>query len=291
MDNRIIYSQNFLINKSLISELVKKSSITNEDIVYEIGAGEGVITEELLKKAGKVVAFELDKNLFDKLTIKFQNEKSLNIIFGNFLDFNLPNFPYKVFSNIPFNITSEIIKKLTRTGNSPDEAYLVIQKEAAQKFVGKPYSRRNSLVAILLKPWFDLEIFYKFNQGDFYPRPSVETVLLKMTRRDKPVVDFKNKRSFEDFVTYIFNGNKPLIVKGVKPGDLDFESWIKIFNESSYKNLTSGSYAKMIRQQDKLEKNHRTRVDKNWRQKQIIKKDSGLGQNDRVAPCHVDKRG
>ena len=93
MDKRITYSQNFLINKTLVSELIEKSSITDKDIVYEIGAGEGIITKELLKKAEKVIAFELDVILFDKLSKKFQNEKSLELKFGNFLDFDLPNLP------------------------------------------------------------------------------------------------------------------------------------------------------------------------------------------------------
>ena len=111
----VIYTQNFIVSKDLISELVKKSSITKDYLVYEIGAGEGAITNELLKKAKKVVAFEIDTNLFNKLSQRFKNEKSLKLRLGDFLSFSLPKQPYKVFSNIPFNITSSIVKKLTET--------------------------------------------------------------------------------------------------------------------------------------------------------------------------------
>lgn len=266
MDKRIVYSQNFLVNKTLVSELIAKSSVTNEDIVYEIGAGEGIITEELLKKAKEVIAFEIDTVLFNKLTKKFQNEKRVDLKFGNFLNFDLPNLPYKIFSNIPFNITSEVIKKITQSENPPDDAYLVVQKEAAEKFMGNPFSYENSLVAILLKPWFDFEIVHNFKPNDFFPRPNVKIVLLRIIKKNDPIVDYKEKRIYEDFVTYVFNGTKPLVVKNKKPSELDFKEWIKFFNDFKDYDLVEGSYEKMLREQANLEKIHRTRVDKNWKE-------------------------
>lgn len=117
MRNRIKYSQNFLRNSELVKSLINKTGISRSDIVYEIGVGEGIITKELLKKARKVVAFEIDRNFFNKLSQKFQNEKSLELRLEDFLVGDLPNYPYKIFSNIPFNITSAIIKKLTLESN------------------------------------------------------------------------------------------------------------------------------------------------------------------------------
>lgn len=292
MRKRIAYSQNFLKDKALIANLIEKSAITSDDVVYEIGAGQGIITEELLKKSRKVVAFEIDENLFRKLAQRFIGNKSLGLIQGNFLTYFLPSYPYKVFSNIPFNITSEVIKKLTQAPNPPDDAFLIVQNEAAKKFIGKPYDSKNSQMAILLRPWFELEIFYKFKQDDFFPKPQVETVLLRINKRKNPLIKEGAKSQYQDFVVYTFNQFKSNVIEGLsevfgkqtmlnlartvgfstssKPSQLDFAHWLNLFNyfseKASKRAVVEGSYTKILGQQKKLEKIHRTRVDRNWKQ-------------------------
>ena len=294
MRKRIAYSQNFLKNKGLISDLINKSSITNEDIVYEIGAGQGIITHELLKKAKKVIAFEIDKNLFNKLTQRFENERLVELKQGNFLTHSLPSCSYKVFSNIPFNITSEVIKKLTQANNPPEDAYLIIQKEAASKFIGKPIDIKNSQISILLKPLFELSIFYEFENNDFFPKPNVDTVLLRIKKRNKPLIQHKNIESYENLITYAFNQFKPNVTKGLsdlygketilklskelgfspksKPSELDIKDWLGLFSyflykiDSKHKSIIKGSYKKQLVQQKKLNKIHRTRINKDWKQ-------------------------
>ena len=293
MRKRVAYSQNFLKNKSLVSGLIEKSSITKQDIVFEIGAGQGIITQELLNRSGKVVAFEIDKNLFNKLKERFDNEKSLELILGNFLAFPLPKKPYKVFSNIPFNITSAVIKKLTQASNPPEDAYLVVQRETAKKYAGKPYDSNNSQIAILLKPWFELVVVHNFKGSGFSPRPSVNTVLLKISKKGKPSISDERKSEYQDFVVYTFSQFKPNVVEGLsrvfgkktitnlseelnfsprsKPSELEIKHWLGLFDYFSkrltekQKSKVKGSFARLVKQQGKLSKIHRTRLDKNWK--------------------------
>jgi len=281
MRNRIKYSQNFLTNSGLVKSLVDKSNISSNDTVFEIGAGEGIITKELIKKAGKVIAFELDRNFYDKLTQKFQNEKSLELKLSDFLNTSLPEYPYKVFSNIPFNITSAIIKKLTLEDNPPEDAYLIMQKEAAMKFAGKPLDYKNSQLSVILNPWFEFRVVYNFRSGDFFPRPNVDIVLLEITKREGPLVDYKDKDKYEDFITYAFNQPKPNITEGLsrimkikpttsKASEINFEDWISLFESflvqpQRLQNFVKDSFTKQLKQQENIEKINRTRVDKNWR--------------------------
>ena len=292
MRNRIKYSQNFLRDSRLVEDLIRKSSICPDDIVYEIGAGEGIITQGLIKKAKRVIAFELDRNFFDKLAQKFRNEKNLELKSKDFLFCNLPNHPYKVFSNVPFNITSAIIKKLTLEGNSPSDSYLIVQKEAAGKFVGKPLDNKNSQMAVILYPWFELPVIHTFRANDFSPKPNVDIVLLEIKKRSKPLIDAQYKNKYEDFVTYAFNQFKPNITEGLskvlrkqniiqvaretgffptsKPSELSFANWLDLFSlflksPVNQQNLVGDSFAKQLKQQENIEKIHRTRVDKNWR--------------------------
>ena len=293
MRKRIAYSQNFLKDKLLVAKLISKSSITREDIVYEIGAGQGIITEELAERAKRVVAFEIDQNLFNGLSQRFQNERNIELKQGDFVSYTLPSYPYKVFSNIPFNITSTIIRKLTQINNSPSDTYLIIQKEASKKFIGQPYDIKNSQTSILLKPWFELSIFYEFKRGDFFPKPNVDTVLLKIKKIDQPLIEDEKRAFYQDFVVYTFNQFQPNIFEGLtdifgkgtllslskqlsfspksKPSELDFKCWLGLFNYFSNKQvnkqgLVRGSFARLTEQQSKLEKIHRTRTDKNWKQ-------------------------
>ena len=293
MRTRIKYSQNFLKDKGLIKSLLEKSTINKEDVVYEIGAGQGIITEELLKKSGKVIAFEIDENLYNKLVQRFNNENSLELKLGNFLTNHLPNQPYKVFSNIPFNITSAIVKKLTLADNPPNDAYLIIQKEAANKFIGKPEDKSNSLLSILIRSQFNITIFHRFNRNDFFPRPSIDVVMLQIQKYNKPLVSAQDRLLFFDFVTYAYSQFKPNILKGLsavmnenniigiarlegftvtsKPSQLELDNWIALF-QSFKENLNerqkgkiAGAYRNLQEQQENLQKIHRTRVDKDWK--------------------------
>lgn len=292
MRNRIKYSQNFLRSSELVKSLINKTNISRSDIIYEIGAGQGIITKELLEKAGKVVAFELDRNFFNKLAQRFQNEKSLELRLEDFLANNLPDYSYKVFSNIPFNITSAIIKKLTLENNPPEDAYLIVQKEAAMKFAGKPLDDKNSQLSVILNPWFEFHVMHNFRPGDFFPRPNVDIVLLQIKRRHKSLIDDKNKDKYEDFVTYAFSQFKPNIAEGLskvlgkqivikiakeagfsadsKPSKLSFKDWISLFDlflniPEKQKNIVKDSFEKQLRQQKNIEKINRTRINKDWK--------------------------
>lgn len=295
MRKRIAYSQNFLKDKGLVAKLISQSTITKDDTVFDIGAGQGVITDELIKASGKVIAFEIDSNLFGKLEHRLEGIKSVEVRLGNFLDYPLPNYPYKVFSNIPFNITSAVIKKLTEAQNPPADTYLILQKEAALKFLGKPYDSKNSQLATLLKPWFDMTIVHNFGKNDFFPKPMVDIVLIRIEKRSNPLVSADYKRLFEDFIVYTYNQFQPNVIEGLskvlrretmlrlvkqigfnansKPSELEFKDWQSLFDyfvkntNQDHKSIVKGAFDRLQQQQQNLQKINRTRLDKNWKSK------------------------
>lgn len=296
MRKRIKYSQNFLKSRRLIRDLVEKSSVSKEDIVFEIGAGQGVITQELADYCRKVVAFEIDENLYQKLKEKFKARYGeIDLRLGNFLDYQLPSYGYKVFSNIPFNVTSDIIKKLVLSKSPPLDTYLIVQKEAAEKFAGRPVDDKNSLMSILIKAQFKIEMFHGFKKSDFFPKPNVDTVMLRIKPVKKPLLSADETSLFYDFVTYAYGQFRPNILKGLsrimdeqrikqvakdvgfsissKPSQLEIEHWTVLFQafleQSSeiQKNKVRGSFKKLQTQQSKLQKILRTRTNKTWKQR------------------------
>ena len=203
---KLSHSQNFLRDPKLVENLVQNSSLEN-DVVIEIGPGKGIITAVLAKHCKRVLAVEADKNLYLELKDKFSSFPNIEIYHQNFLEFSLPKYDYKVFSNIPFNITADIVRKLFDSENSPVDSYLIMQKEAAEKYGG---FKSETLFSILHKPWFVFSKVYEFQKNDFSPRPAVDTVLLRIEKLERPLVENRNAEAFRDFVAFGFSSMKGL---------------------------------------------------------------------------------
>lgn len=284
------HSQNFLYNQKLVEFLVEKSSIAAGDTVYEIGPGKGIITAHLAKKAWRVLAVEKDKLLYDELLNKFEGIKNTEIISGDFLNFQLPKKgDYKIFSNIPFNMTADILDILLSNQNPPKDVFLIIQKESALKYAGHPYGPER-FKSLDFKPFFDLKIIYDFKKSDFKPVPQVDIVLLNIKRKDVPLVSEKEIRTYQDFIAYGFSQRRATLEErfgkiftkeqfkhlsqdlkfklDVAPTDLNFEQWLGLFKYflvgvSAHKKMTVNGFSDRLKlQQKKLDKIHRTRVSK-----------------------------
>lgn len=179
--NKYSISQNFLTSGATIRRLIRHSDLCGDDLVVEIGAGKGHITRQLAEVCGRVVSYEIDPVLYDRLQRTLPGNVSLRR--GDFLTARLPEKPYKVFANIPFSITTAILRKLTMDGNPLEAAWLIVEKGAAMRFCGRG---RDTAMSLALKPWFDVRIAAALRREDFHPAPSVDCVLLELRRREKP---------------------------------------------------------------------------------------------------------
>lgn len=207
MRNEVRYSQNFVKSADLIEELVKKhTTISSNDTVLEFGAGTGKITKVLARSSGTVITVEKDLDLYRDLIREFKENEITNIKLYNLdlLNFNLSTLKdYKVFSNIPFNLTAQIVRKLFLGRNPPKDTYLIMQKEAAWRLIGD-YLDNSRLLGLLLKPYFKMEIVHNFDRDDFSPMPAVDIVLLRFEKKKFPEIEEEDKTNFYDFVTYCF---------------------------------------------------------------------------------------
>ncbi len=246
-------SQVFLKDSELVTSLVNRSSVGPNDLVLEIGPGTGIITDQLLKKAGKVIAVEKDFILFSQLIKRYANNSRIELYHGDILDLELPKEDYKVFSNIPFAIEGKLVRRLLKAEFPPTDAYLVMRREVAERMAGIP---RKSLFSILHEPWFDLEIFHRFERNDFRPKPKVESVIFRFRRKRQPLIKEKNAELYKLLVRQGFGGGRRIrqnlaIIFSFnklkqlarnhgfninnKPSDLTLEQWLVIFksvNES-----------------------------------------------------------
>lgn len=191
-------SQNFITGRTLIQRLIRLTDINQNDTVIEIGTGKGHLTEELCRKSGHVCSVELDRKLYEGSKMKLAKYSNLDLVQGDFLKYSLPaRGDYKVFSNIPYSITTQIMEKLTGAPNPPKDIWLVMEKGAAKRFTGTGKETKQSL---LLKVNWNMKVLYHFRREDFHPMPSVDSVLVHFS--EKAVPDL-SKRELEDFKRFM----------------------------------------------------------------------------------------
>lgn len=228
------YSQHFLKSPKVALMLVGHSNIRKKDTVLDIGAGSGVFTFALGKKTNQVIAIEKDKSAFSKLYKNLKNNQNIKLINNDFLNFNLNTLPpkYKVCSNIPFNLSSKIIQKLTSSNNQPEAIYLILQKQFAKKLI---IDKNNftSALGVKLMPFYSAKIRKPLHKNDFTPPPAVDTVFMEIKKREIPLISLEDREEYKNFIQQCFTSNsffkKYNTNKEKKPSELASRQWLTIW--------------------------------------------------------------
>ena len=173
-------SQHFLIKPRIALILIGHSNIKKRDIVVEIGAGSGVISSALSRRAARVIAIEKDPETAQKLrwNLAARGIKNVEVVEADFMDYELTKESYKVFANPPFNISSAIIHKLIEAENPPEAFYLILQKQFALKLLNNE-RHYTSQLGIALTRKYQTKIRYPMKPTDFTPPPAVPTVFFE----------------------------------------------------------------------------------------------------------------
>ncbi|KKQ36473.1 MAG: rRNA (Adenine-N(6)-)-methyltransferase [Candidatus Woesebacteria bacterium GW2011_GWA1_37_7] len=284
-NQKLWQSQNFIRRPELVSDLLKETDIGKDDLVVEIGPGKGVITRKLAEIARKVVAVEKDPRLVNKLKAEFSESPNVNIVEADFLTWHPSDEPHKVFSNIPFQATADIVAKITTPPNTPEESFLIVQKEAAERFIDSPHKPKTQ-AAVLLEPFYETTVVRSIDRREFEPVPNVDAVLARFRKREKPLIDENKRQSFRDFVIYGFNQWQPTIGKslskvfserqlnrmehdldleGLKPSEVTAEKWRELYKRyeayvpEDKKRAVRGEEKRLREKQKTMQKSHRTR--------------------------------
>lgn len=226
------HSQHFLRNPRFIAELVGHSNIRRGDFVLDIGAGSGAIAAVLARRCQRVAAYENEPRTLALLRRNMAHCDNVQIVAQDFLRARLPRQPYKVFANIPFSLSSKIITKLALVDNPPRAMYLIVQKQFAQKLVlDSPHF--HSALGQALAPWWQARIRRPLRRSDFTPPPAVDTVLLELKLRSKPLLDLAKARDFHSFVYACYHDPRAFrrVYRGdLKPSQLNTQQWLACFS-------------------------------------------------------------
>ncbi|MFC1701087.1 16S rRNA (adenine(1518)-N(6)/adenine(1519)-N(6))-dimethyltransferase RsmA [Patescibacteria group bacterium] len=192
-----VLGQNFLINKGIVEKMVK--TVEKTDIILEIGPGLGIITKELAKKTKKVIAIEKDIKMAEILENELKEYKNIKIIKDDALKINFDYLKeYKIVANIPYYLTSPIIRKFLESKNPPKELILLVQKEVAKRICSKPPEM--SILSIAVQLYSIPKIISYVSKNSFWPAPKVDSAIIQIFNIIKP------KINIESFFEIVRNG-------------------------------------------------------------------------------------
>ena len=199
--------QNFLVNEAAIAKIVAAAELTPDDVVLEVGAGLGALTERLAREAGHVVAVELDQRLMPVLRDVLAGCDNVTLVQGDILALDpaalvstartqpfgyaqdkppVSNSQYKVVANLPYYITSAVLRHLLEARPKPGRMVVTVQREVAQRIVAQP--GQMSLLAVSVQFYGRPRLLFRIKPGSFYPSPGVESAVVRIDLYARPPV-------------------------------------------------------------------------------------------------------
>lgn len=217
------FGQNFLINTSILEEIIDAAEITKEDFVLEIGPGIGTMTQYLCEAAREVVAVEIDTNLIPILgdtlsaydNVEVMNADILKVDIAKLADERNGGKPIKVVANLPYYITTPIIMGLFESHVPIDSITIMVQKEVADRMQEGPGSKEYGALSLAVQYYAKPEIVVNVPSSCFMPQPKVGSAVIRLTRHENPPVDVDNEKLMFQVIRASFNQRRKTLANGL----------------------------------------------------------------------------
>lgn len=207
--------QNFLIDSNITKIIVKALSLKDNDIIFEIGTGMGILTKELMSSAKNVFSIEKDLRLKPILNHLFpEDNEKVTIFYEDILDFDLAGFLKekksegfqlnKITGNLPYAISLPLLKKIMEMHYLLKMAVVMVQKEVAERMMAKPGNKNYGLLSIISQYYASIEKVHLVKSDVFYPKPEVNSMIIRINFFDKPAVYVEDESLFFDLLHAVF---------------------------------------------------------------------------------------
>ncbi len=218
--------QNFLKDEFVLNHIIESANLSKDDVVLEIGPGHGALTEKLAAVCKQVIAIELDERLIELLHTKFVGNENIEIIAGDILKINLPELiiehgldktGYKVVANLPYYITSPIVRLLLETKYPPTEMVVMVQKEVAERIVAKKGAM--SILAVSVQYYAKAEFLFTVFKESFEPMPKVDSAIIRVTRNvERETFSKEETKKFFRIVKSGFSAKRKTLINNLSNG-------------------------------------------------------------------------
>lgn len=238
--------QNFLNEPSIAENIVELAEVKPDDLVWEIGPGKGILTRELVKAGARVRAIELDQRLKKELLKEFGDR--VQFIFADILKLDWQeetakaDSPIKLVANIPYHISSPLLKKLETHHHAFHSITLMLQKELAQRICSQPGSKAYGVLTLRLKRIFDTKLLFELGRENFDPAPNVDSAVISLRpRASKPQI--KDVPKYLKLISAAFSHRRKTLRNNLFP----------VYGKESVQNLESKSGIDLSRRAETLD--------------------------------------
>lgn len=221
------YGQNFLKRKAVVERIADVCAITKNDLVIEVGPGGAILTQELARRAGNVLAYEIDTDLESELTRKLSDFSNVTILFQDFLESDIikdiRNFSYEniyFVSNVPYYITTPIVMKLIDSKVNFKKICMMVQKEVGLRFTAAPGSKIYSSISVFLNYFYRVKKEFLVSRKEFVPVPNVDSVIVSFESREE-LLQLADEKLFFQIVRDSFQFKRKNIRNNLKKYNLD----------------------------------------------------------------------
>jgi 16S rRNA (adenine1518-N6/adenine1519-N6)-dimethyltransferase len=212
--------QNFLIDRGILDKIVSASDISETDTVIEVGPGLGVLTRALAERAGKVIAVELDRNIAALLRETMAGVPNVDIVERDILETTPENLvgdaPYKVVANLPYYITSPVLRRFLESARQPTGLVVMVQKEVARQIVARPPEM--SLLSVAIQLFGAPRIVGYVPAGAFYPPPKVSSAILRIDVLPQRILNAKDEADFFKLARAGFSTRRKQLINALSNG-------------------------------------------------------------------------
>ena len=216
------WGQNFLVDNNILDKIVSTVDPQVNDHILEIGPGEGVLSEKILPQVKEMLAIEIDPLLVDHLN-KQKNLKELNVIQGDILVNNIRDLPItnpvRVIGNIPYNITSPIIFWLIEQLDYWDDAFVMAQKEVAQRLTAKVSTKAYGRLTVVVGAYLNVDYRFTIPPDVFVPKPKVDSAFIRLTKKKQSLIKDEDYVKFTKIVAAAFNQRRKMLRNSMKSWD------------------------------------------------------------------------
>lgn len=223
--------QHFLIDQNILNKVVDAAALSKKDVVVEVGPGIGTLTQALSKRAGMVIAVELDRKLKPVLDYTLQGCENVNVVFADALSVNLkePSYnlpvPNKLVSNLPYQVATPLLADYLDKFSNLSLFVVMVQKEVADRIVAKPGTAEYGVFSVKAQFYCDVDRVAVVSKNVFLPPPEVSSAIVRMRRLPKPRVFAKDKELFFKVVKAAFGQRRKTVKNALlKSPELEFST-------------------------------------------------------------------
>jgi len=220
------WSQHFLVDRNILNKVIRTAQVEKEDVVLEVGPGLGEMTLALARQVKRVIAIEIDPKLVAILNKKMKDYPNVEVVKGDILKVDFRQFlkreghPIKVVANLPYQISTPLLFRFIESKEAFSTFTLMLQKEVAERMVAPPGRKEYGPLSIFIQIFLDVSIRFFIKPSAFFPPPKVESAVVHMVWKEKPMIETNDEEWFKRVVRACFAYRRKTLVNALKHSEL-----------------------------------------------------------------------